>query len=447
MEVFMLYLIQSILLFAEVTSAVHADAYPSLHAAVDANPGRVIQLSDRDYAIDRSLIITADRTALVGPGRVVMSQQSDSIVRIEEADDVRIEGVTLTRAEGKEETTEDGLRATACRGLTVRFVKVVNNHSPSASIRGHRLDEARIEGCDITNYKAIGVEDRTDNAEYGFAFKAILGDGITLTESQYVTITNNRIVEERLVADEETMREHKLGTLTEGRKSLKKGRLAPAGDYTPLWHQGSAIVVTSPEVTRHIVITGNDIINAAQGVDIHADQVIFSSNAIDRALIGIKSMHGSRNVVITGNNVSRVSLWGLLMMAGSSTHEVQEQATPPREANVTAGNIITSNVFSGIGYGPDWHNWAASGSCRAITIDIEDGDDPPTRDVIIANNLVYDDDADGKLERGKKVVAGPRYEYALTIDTRLDLKRFRIIGNIFPPGKQGISNIPLENLK
>ena len=60
---------------------------------------------------------------------------------------------------------------------------------------------------------------------------------------------------------------------------------------------------------------------------------------------------------------------------------------------------------------------------------------------------MYDDDADGKLERGKKVVEGPRYEYALTIDARLDLKRFRIIGNIFPPGKQGISNIPLENLK
>ena len=170
------------------------------------------------------------------------------------------------------------------------------------------------------------------------------------------------ILESRIYPTRKTKEKHHLGDFTDGEKPLKKGRLAPEGAYANNWHQGSAILVTSPEETDHVLITGNIIRNAAQGIDIHADHVTCSNNSIDHAFIGIKCMHGARNVIITANNVSHMDLWGLVMLPGTASHTAEPATAdkPARSANYTRGNIIANNVFSDFGFGYEYYNWEKS---------------------------------------------------------------------------------------
>ncbi len=45
-------------------------------------------------------------------------------------------------------------------------------------------------------------------------------------------------------------------------------------EYVNNWQQGSAIVINSPRATNRTQLLGNQIENAAQGIDLHCDQVI-----------------------------------------------------------------------------------------------------------------------------------------------------------------------------
>jgi hypothetical protein len=303
-----------------------------------------------------------------------------------------------------------------------------------------------ISSCTVRNYKRIGIDDRTASDLYGYAFRVIDGTGILVTSGRNISITGNRVIEDRLFPTAETKETHKLGSLTDGRIPTKKGRLAPPGDYANNWHQGSAIVVTSPEETCHVIVSNNQIQNAAQGIDLHADHVTCSNNDIDHAFIGIKCMHGSRNVIIANNNVSHMDLWGLIMMPGTASHPAeaatgQQQA---HDANFTSGNVIANNVFSDFGYGYEHFNWKDSVSG---VISLESGqlpENPVMTDVIIQGNIVYDTSGEGVLRDGNIVHEPPRYEYAVYISPDPRPERLTFTGNIFQPGSRGISNIPLE---
>lgn len=407
---------------------VSAAAYPSLQAAIDANPGGTIQVPAGQYRIDQALIIRANGTTLDGRGTIIQGNPAAPILRVDGANDVLVRDLTLTRAEGTRETTEDGFRADNCVDLTLENVRVLENWSTSAAIRLARARHARVTGCRVVNYKRVGLEDRTASPEHGYAFRAILGDGIFLSESASVIVAHSEIRETRLRATAETKKAHDLGRLVDGRAPTRKGSFAPPEDYAANWHQGSAIVVTSPVETDRILVTGNQIANAAQGVDIHADRVTFSDNLIAGAMIGIKCMHGSQNVVITGNNVSGCSLWGLVMLPGSAA----------RRANSTRGNIVANNIFTDFGRGDDYHNWARTDSRRVLSFEAgPDEDSPPLEDVIISGNLVYDserEEADPPSE--------PRYLHALYIDPRLDRRAFQVSGNLFHSGTRGERNSP-----
>ena len=104
--------------------------------------------------------------------------------------------------------------------------------------------------------------------------------------------------------------EHKLGHGV--RKNPVKGRLMSQESwdtaYAHNWQQGSAIVVTSPEVSD-LVRFSTIIENAGQGIDMHGDRVIVSQNVVDNAYIGMKAMHGSRHVLILGNQFVKTGLW------------------------------------------------------------------------------------------------------------------------------------------
>jgi len=411
--------------------------YPSIQAAVDANPGRMIHVPAGEYRIEKSIDIRTSDTGLYGYGTIIQTNPDAPIIRIRNTEETRLEDLTLTRSEGARKTHRDGVLVFQGQRFQLMNLHIIDNHSDNAAIRIHQGHDGRVEGCEIINYKRIGVEDRTANPLYGFAFRSIIGDGIVVNPGTQIRIAHNIIIEKRIDSGEEAKEQFKLGQLTEGRAPTQRGKLAPPGDYVPNWHQGSAITVGSPDQTSHVLITDNLIENAGQGVDIQADHVTFSNNIIHTAVVGIKCMHGSRNVVIANNNVSYMDLWGLVMLPGTAARRA-ENGRPP---NVTRGNVIANNIFSDFGFGRDYHVWKSSDMRSVLYFEASPEGAPPLSDVIIQGNLVYDPSRDGSVADGNPAGDGPRYLYAVTIDPQLDLKSFQFSGNIFHPGTRGVSNV------
>jgi hypothetical protein len=429
-----------------MAGAVSSIDYDSIQNALDTNPGTMIEVPAGTHLIEHAIRITAPHSGLYGYGTIVQTNPDVNIVEIVETAGVRLRHVTLTRAEGSQETIKHAIAAYRSREISIEGVRVVDNWSQAGTIMFERCRQSRIADCLVMNYKRLAVDDRTASALYGYAFKVIDGTGILVTHSQGIQILNNRVVENRLFPDEETKTRHGLGALIEGRKPTQKGVLAPPGDYANNWHQGSALVVTSPLETSHVQIRGNYIENAAQGIDIHADHVTCSQNTIKYAFIGIKCMHGSKNVIISENNVSHMDLWGLIMMPGTASHpaEAATEGRAARGANFTSGNIIANNIFSEFGWGHEYFNWKDAGSG---VISLESGqlpENPVMTDVIIEGNIVYDSGKDQVLVDGQPKTIPPRYKYAVFISTDPAPRGLRFRNNIFHPGYGGVSNVVVE---
>jgi len=128
--------------------------------------------------------------------------------------------------------------------VTIHNVQVIDNHARDASIDIRKSDMVTIKDYTIRNYKCIAIDDRTDSELYGYAFRAIDG---------------TRILEDRLIPNPKAKELHKIGQLTQ--RTDKKRKPMPTNawedNYVTNWHQGSAIVVTSPRATHHTIIPGN----------------------------------------------------------------------------------------------------------------------------------------------------------------------------------------------
>lgn len=426
-------------------TGVWASDYSTIQEAIDKNPGQVV-LVEGEHVVDAPITIKTNGSGLSGHGRIVQSNPGAPVVDVEGAAGVRICDLTLTRAEGRTESLQAGLRAMNCSGLELRGVRVIDNWSTAGAITLLSCSDARVESCTVRNYKRIGLDDRTSSELYGYAFKVIDGTGISTQMCKNLLITGNLIVEDRLFPTLETKQANALGQLTEGMNPTKKGRLAPPGDYANNWHQGSAILVTAPETADHVTVSNNIIRNAAQGIDIHADHVACTGNSIDHAFIGIKCMHGARNVIIADNNVSHMDLWGLVMLPGTASHPAQpaSEGKPAAGPNFTTGNIIANNIFSDFGFGYEYFNWEGS---RGSVISLESGqlaENPVMTDVLVQGNIVYDSGKDGVLVDGKPEKIGPRYEYAVFMTPEPRPQGIVFRDNVFQPGRSGVSNVPLD---
>lgn len=117
--------------------------------------------------------------------------------------------------------------------------------------------------ANIINYKRIAVDDRTSSELYGYAFQVIDGTGTLITECGGVQVLDNRVIERHLMPDLKTKEAFRLGEFVEGKNPAKPGPLAPKNNYANNWHQGSAIVVTAPEATHHVLVSGNLTENGA----------------------------------------------------------------------------------------------------------------------------------------------------------------------------------------
>ena len=419
--------------------------YSSIQTALDANPGKVLFVPSGDHVVSEPVRISTNGAGLWGYGRIVQSDADQPIVVVQDASEVRLEGVTLTRAAGAQESNRAGLHAVNCERLTLENVQVLDNWANTGAISLENCRGARVQGCTVHNYKRISVDDRTESDLYGYAFKVIDGTGIQATRSQGLQLLDNRVTETRLMPDKETKEKFQLGQVTEGRKPRTVGKFNHTGDYFNNWHQGSAMVVTSPMETDHVLIRGNYIENAAQGIDMHVDNATCTQNIIKYAFVGIKCMHGSKNVIISDNNISYMDLWGLVMLPGSSSLPAAAATgdQPARPANYTRGNIIANNIFSGFGFGHERWNWEKQ---RSGVISLESGqlpENPVMVDVLVQGNIVYDTGRDQILQDGQPVTVPPLYNWAVYIspDPRPGLL-FK--DNIFHPGSDGISNLPLD---
>ncbi len=398
-------------------------AYPSIQEALNANPGRLIFVPAGDYPITEKIRIRGEHSGLFGPGRIIQKSANQPIIEIENANGAEIRDLTLTRADGFMETANEGILAIKCRDLVIDNVRVIDNHTRSGAIALRESKNSRVSHCLVRNYMRVTIDDRTASKEWGYAFNCTDGTGISVAYCTGTLIEGNRIIEENLIPTPEIKARHKLGDYV--KKNPQKGTFmsqqAWDAGYTDNWQQGSGLVVTAPEVSDVTRILGNHIQNAAQGIDLHCDHVIVANNIIENSFMGMKAMHGSRNVLITGNQFTKNCLWAIGLMPGAAAHAT----------NTDGGSIIANNIISDFGHGHARWIWGDERSPFKFDTG-QQPDDPPLTDVIVQGNIVQ---ATGK----------PRYKYAVIIGGGPNTPRgMHFSGNLLHPGTQGVANVELQ---
>lgn len=429
---------------------VSSKGYPSIQAAIDANAGKVIHVPAGDHSVQTTIRITGEGTSLIGQGRILMTDPARHILEIEHARNVRVEGLTFSRPAGAMDTNKEGILISDARDITLERVRVVDNRTRSGSIRLSEVQNGRILNCEVRNYMTIAVDDRTQNvALLGYAFYCIDGTGIVCDRCRGTLIQGNLIIEENLRPTPEIKAQHQLGKFT--KKNATKGSLISQevwdAEYVNNWHQGSGLIVTGPTTSDMTRILGNQIENAAQGIDIHSDHVIISNNIVNNAFIGMKAMHGSRNVMVIGNQFSRNVLWsiGLMSGAGASPAVPANGDKPAVPANVDGGSLIANNVISQFGYGDSYWMWKDASRAVFRFDNGQEPTDPPLRDVLVTGNIISIPDADEHPEVIDDPKDSPRFHYAVRIESGRENspRNLHFSNNLFPAGTQGVSNTTL----
>jgi len=405
-------------------------AYPSIQAAIDANPGKMLYVPAGDYPVDKKIVIHKDNSGLFGPGRIIQRNAEQPIVEIERVSGVQLRDLTLTRAEEKFDTNNEGILAIKCRDLVIDNIRVIDNRTRSGAITLRESQNTRVSHCLVRNYMRVTTDDRTQSPAWGYAFRCTDGTGISVSYCTGTLIEGNRIIEENLVPTPELKAQHKLGDFV--KKNPQKGTLISQetwdAGYTNNWQQGSALIVTAPEVSDLTRILGNHIENAAQGIDLHSDHVIVANNIVTNSFVGMKAMHGSRNVIITGNQFSRNDLWAIGMMPGAAAHPAAEDK--PETDNSDGGSIIANNIISDFGRGHAQWIWGTRNAPLKFDTG-QEADDPPLADVLIQGNIVH-------------AIGAPRYKYAVVVPNGKNAPRgLRFSNNLFHAGTQGVANIEL----
>lgn len=393
--------------------------YESIQAALDANPGKVVFVPSGEYSLTDKLRIRRDGSGLVGPGKLIQQNPNVPIIEIEGPADVELRDLILTRPEGKQDTECEAVLAIKTTNLVLQNLKIIDNRTRSGAIVLRSSSGARISDCLIRNYMRVSIDDRTGDENWGYAFNCTDGTGISIGSSQGTLVSQNQVIETIYRPTPEIKEKYKLGQWV--KQNPVKGKLMAQkvwdGAYSDNWQQGSAIVVTSPEVSQLTRIVGNHVENAAQGIDLHCDQVIVANNVVVNSFIGMKAMHGSRNVLIANNQFVKNTLWAIGLMPGVSSHA----------GNTDGGSIITGNIISDFGLGDAAWMW---GNNRApLRFDHgQESTDPPLSDVVIQGNVISSN-------------GSAQYSYAVIVEGEPNAPRgLRFANNLFPAGKEGICN-------
>jgi hypothetical protein len=423
---------------------------PSIQRAIDSAPGEIVALPQGNYEISAPIVISKNGGGLIGPGRIIQTRPEQPIVVVSRADDVQLRDLVLTRTEGTEGSVS-ALAANTCRNLVVDNVQVIDNRAASGAINIDKCVNGRLSNCLVRNYTRVSVDDRTADPNGGYAFKCFDGTGIQLTGCRGMLVQGNRVEEMHNRPTRENKEKYGLGKFT--KKNATRGEMATQEMWDkeefPQWHQGSAIYVGGPKDSAQIRVIGNHIENAAQGLDIHSDHVIISQNIVDNAAVGVKAMHGSRNVIILGNQFHRCNAHGILLQPGASSHGVVDEGesdagSDPPLANNDGGTILANNIISDFGYGDSHWIWGDERDAIAL----EGGQkphNPPLSDVIVQGNVVYDPTFATSSEGQSK----PRYRFALMVSANSPGSnapvKLHVFNNIFHRGSWGVANLELSD--
>lgn len=444
-----------LLLFAIASAPGQSPAitdYPTPQEAINAHPGVPLFVPPGIHRIEAALTLTGEGGGLYGPGTIEQTNPGSSIITIENASLTRIEGVTLTRPDAAEPARGAGIFVNSSRLVEIRGVRVLKNRARDAAVEIRNSAQVTVKDCLIRDYKCVAIDDRTSSPLYGYAFRAIDGTGILVNASTGSVIESNRIIEETYLPTREAVAQYNLGEITI--RPAEKGQLMPQDawdtNHVSNWHQGSAIVVTNPRETSHTIVRANYLQNCAQGVDIHSDNVICSSNIVDHGFMGVKMTHGSRNIIVEGNLLTHIDLWGILVNPGAaSEHAVAaKDGAPAKPGNHDSGILIANNQITDFGYGHEYWNWGGrnegGSSYPIILMSKQLEENPNLSDILIEGNIVYDSGRDGVIVDGALVHEKPRYRYALRIDYEPGSPHFPknvIVGeNLFHPGRDGVCN-------
>jgi hypothetical protein len=453
-------------------------AYRSIQEAIDRNPGKPVFVPAGDHVISTALRIRGNGGGLWGPGRIIQSNPEEGIVDVRDGTDVQLRDLTLTRPEGKWETHRPGVFVLNCSEVALINLRVLDNRGDLASVYVKSSSGVRIKDCLIQNYSRISIDDRTRRPEHpdfdivgGYAFHVITGTGIGIRACQGVLIQNNRVIERVMLPTPELKAKHKLGSFStkEARKGSGLTQEFWDSNYYNAWHQGSAIAVASidtdplvntnpfvekeappqlqPGMDHHFQLIGNYIENAAQGMDIHVDNAIVANNIVTNAFMGMKAVHGARNVLIIGNQFRRADLWAILLGPGTASHRgrLAADGKPERAPNIDGQTIVANNIISDFGYGQSRWIWKdADPTPFFLNNDKKTPTTPPLRGLIVQGNIIYDTGSDQILGNGQLKKEPPRYRYAVKINSGAGEPQDVIwSSNLFAPGTEGVSNVPL----
>lgn len=447
-----------------VSEVVPGDA-DSIQRAIDANPGRPVHVPAGDYVISRALRLTSSGSGLWGSGRIIQENPEAEIVTFEGVNDIHLKDLVLTRAAGRMETQRPGVRIVRCDTVRIDNVQILDNRGDLAAIFAAYCQNLQIKNSLIQNYSRIAIDDRTSIPFLGYAFNCINGTGMLIRHSTGTLLEGNRIIETILLPTPALKEKHALGKFT--KKNAQKGSNVSQtmwdDEYFNGWHQGAAIQITKGETSDFVQIIGNYIENAAQGIDIHGDRVVVTSNIVNNAFIGMKAIHGSRNLILVGNQFIRNDLWSIQLQPGTASHHAfsKEQAGGPDPsdpealtwsinragANVDGYSVIAHNIISDFGYGTARWMWQHAENAAPIQFNVSPMPErgPPLTDVLIVGNVLHDVGRDKILDGGEYRLEPPRYRYAVRVGSGPHAPRgLRFSDNLLHPGTQGVSEFPLE---
>jgi hypothetical protein len=429
-------------------------SYPSIQEAINANPGKLLFVPAGDYSISTKLRINKNGSGLFGPGRIIQRNHEQPIIHIENAENVQLRDLTLTRAEGQMETELEAVLAIGCQNLVLDNLQVLDNRTRAGAITLRECTTSQVRHCLVQNYQCISIDDRTMNVEFGgYAMRCLIGTGIVIHSCRGTLVEGNRVVERNLTPTRELYERLKLGEYVK-KIAVRPPRVNPVDwerGRTDNWMQATAIHIASPEANDLTQVIGNYVENTGQGFDIHADRVTLAQNTVNDTLIGMKAMHGSRNVLILGNQFVKNDLWAIGLMPGAASHaaEPASGSQAARPANVDGGSIVMGNIISDFGYGSaHWLRAKHENDGNGFPIRFEGGqkpENPALADVVIQGNLIYDTGRAKVMVGGAPKVLPPRYRYAVFI-TQSDAipQGLHFSGNVLSPGVDGISNVPLS---
>lgn len=104
---------------APLAAAPSVADYPSIQAALDANPDTVVSVPPGEHRITEKIRLRGSGSGLAGSGRIVQTNPEQPIIEIEDAGSVVVRDLTLTRPEGRTETRNEAIIAIRCRDLVI----------------------------------------------------------------------------------------------------------------------------------------------------------------------------------------------------------------------------------------------------------------------------------------------------------------------------------------